>query len=110
MPQLLHFLRIESKTQMTPSAHAALLLRQEASLEEGQRVFRNALNEDIDWGTVDIFTCTKSCQPGEGCNAVEEAVRIQAPPTIARLAKAATTGQGVEASREGGEKVLPEPA
>ena len=89
MPQLLHFLRVENKTLMTASAETARLLQQEAPLDDGQQVFRNALNEDIDWGTIDIFTCTASCQPAvRGPNAVEEAVRIQPPPPISRTVAA----------------------
>ena len=96
MPQLLHFLRVENKTLMTASAETARLLQQEAPLDDGQQVFRNALNEDIDWGTIDIFTCTASCQPAVGGpNAVEEAVRIQPPPPISRTVAAAKVSSEV---------------
>jgi pre-rRNA-processing protein TSR4 len=83
MPQLLHFLRIENRTKIAPSAEAARLLQQDLPSEE--QVFQNALNEDIDWGTVDIYTCTESCQLGDESNAVEELVRIQAPPSAERV-------------------------
>ena len=86
MPQLLHFLRIEKQTKFAPSAEAARLLQRETEHED--QVFRNALNEDIDWGTIDVFTCTGSCQRSEG-TASAEVVRIQPPISIDRSHKVA---------------------
>lgn len=75
MPQLLHFLKIENKTVITPSAEAARLQNKEAL--DGD-LFVNKFDEDIDWGTIDVYTCTSSCHNDEDvCK--EEVVRIQPP-------------------------------
>jgi hypothetical protein len=85
MPQLLHFLKTERQTTLTPSAEAARLLQnQEAADAEGGMVFRNARDEDIDFGTLDVYTCTASCSL---LGVVEEVVRIQAPISLIKQKK-----------------------
>ena len=81
LPQLLYFLSVDKKTSVavlpdqvtdTPKDHAS-------ERESLIGAFKNKRGEDIDWGIIDVFTCTLSCS-GEYAY-VEEAVHIQPPYT-----------------------------
>jgi len=64
MPQLLHFLKVDLDTQViNPDAQDARF-----RVGTGQapdvpisEAIRNSRDYDIDWGTLDVFTCTASC-------------------------------------------------
>jgi hypothetical protein len=81
MPQLLHHLRVDKKTTMIPSQ---VLQQQQVPEAVGANnvMFLNSSNEDIDWGTVDVYTCSASCDASKesSCTYLEECVVIQAPP------------------------------
>lgn len=50
-------------------------------------VLQNKNEEDIDWGTIDIYTCTASCTPsGVETAYVEEVTYIQRPLSFMRAA------------------------
>lgn len=74
MPQLLHYLRVDKNTAV------------EKHNERDQISPVNRSSEDIDWGSIDIFTCTASCSTGldfSSCRDayVDELIMIQHPPT-----------------------------
>lgn len=80
MPQLLHYLHIDKKTTMMPAQ--VLEQQQQAAGDRKDVLFLNSANEDIDWGTIDVYTCTNSCQASSTTAGgyVEEYVYLQPPP------------------------------
>lgn len=95
MPQLLHYLKVEQKTKMFDvsklKAASALAAAEGSAPEQGpaelpaeiENVVENKAEEDIDWGTIDIYTCTQSCgidlkNPDDSAY-LEEIVLIQRP-------------------------------
>jgi pre-rRNA-processing protein TSR4 len=75
MPQLLHFLHVDESTKISsPDADTA---RQAVAMNEHQNladVMKNKGEEDIEWGTLDVYTCTGSCSSSSGYK--REHVRI----------------------------------
>ena len=74
MPQLLHYLCVDKNTAV------------EKREEDNCISSVNRLSEDIDWGSIDIFTCTASCSRGLALNScgdayIEELIMTQKPPT-----------------------------
>ena len=61
MPQLLHYLRVDAKAQMPDKPGGVCRLGA------------------MDWGTLAIYTCTKSCQGGEKKGYLEEMLWRQKP-------------------------------
>lgn len=50
-------------------------------------LLQNKNEEDIDWGTIDIYTCTASCTPsGVETAYVEEVTYVQRPLSFMRAA------------------------
>lgn len=79
MPQLLHFLHVDRRTKATSSAEVSRQLNE--PLEGEALAFDNSLHEDIDWGTIDVYTCMGSCDStcGEPSHYYPEVVRMQPP-------------------------------
>jgi pre-rRNA-processing protein TSR4 len=110
MPQLLHYLRVDKKTKLFDAGKlkAAAALSATEGAADGQKpaelpaeienVIENKAEEDIDWGTIDIYTCTGSCQVDANCpedvTYVEEIVLVQRPLEFIK-AKEATAGGGI---------------
>lgn len=107
MPQLLHFLRVDRRTKLAKSDsenHSGSLPAQEipsaqhtveaeksveASLEESC-LLQNKTEEDLDWGTIDVYTCTESCsakgsKPNDSA-CIEEVTYVQRPLSFVRTA------------------------
>jgi hypothetical protein len=83
MPQMLHYLHVDKQTTMIPSQ----ALQEQTSEPHGQplpstAVFLNSANEDIDWGTLDVYTCSASCDVSTdvGCTYIEEYIYRRPPP------------------------------
>ena len=100
MPQLLHYRRVDRRTKVTdasrvlacqgaagpnPTAPSPQEPPQQLQPElpaELESVVENKADEDIDWGTIDVFTCTASCSALEGDSSATyrvEAVVISKP-------------------------------
>lgn len=68
MPQLLYYINTEQETKVSnPSVDEA---RRQVAMQVPppanlSGIFRNDGDEDIDWGTIDIYTCTQSCSVNE---------------------------------------------
>jgi pre-rRNA-processing protein TSR4 len=65
MPQLLYFLNVDGSTQVTDNDLNDV--RRKVAMnapppEDLKTVFKNTNDEDIDWGTLDVYTCTASCE------------------------------------------------
>ena len=114
MPQMLHYLRVDKRTKISenigdistmddptlPASDDAESLPTEESIKGTQNahsgaghgpsvdcVLQNKNEEDIDWGTIDIYTCTASCTPsGVETAYVEEVTYIQRPLSFMRAA------------------------
>ena len=67
MPQLLHYLRVDRKTKVTEAGRVLASLGPEPSPPgddgaqqpmpvELESVVENKAEEDIDWGTIDVYT------------------------------------------------------
>ena len=108
MPQLLHYLKVDHKTKISSASRISHSMNMEqpsdnkTSSEDIQQpplpvelesIVENKADEDIDWGTIDIFTCTGSCSvPVESitCDSSiyrNEGVRIQSPVAFTRSKK-----------------------
>lgn len=87
MPQLLHFLKVDQRTNVAKfrgpdntldAQPSSTSITESSNLEQDtlntetttiqgdmtpdiEEVFKNTKDEDIDWGTLDIYTCTRSC-------------------------------------------------
>ena len=64
-------------------------------------MFRNARDEDIDFGTLDVYTCTSSCSL---IGVVEEVVRIQAPISLVKQKRSQQQRELPEVVLEGDEE------
>ncbi|KAJ1397364.1 hypothetical protein B484DRAFT_407020 [Ochromonadaceae sp. CCMP2298] len=60
MPQLLHYLQVDRLTQLA-SKDEARIGADAAELSTEKQVFVNKSAQDIDWGSLNIFTCSASC-------------------------------------------------
>ena len=111
MPQMLHFLRVDEKTKISenlgdvstmndptlPASNDADSLPVEEGIQSTSRgdgrgatadcLLQNKNEEDIDWGTIDVYTCTASCTPSGSENAyIEEVTYVQRPLSFMRAA------------------------
>lgn len=98
MPQLLHYLRVDRKTKVTDASKALACLGPEPPPEgaeqpmpaELESIVENKTDEDIDWGMIDVYTCTASCavstdaSGGDHCAYLDEGVSIQKPVDFKR--------------------------
>ena len=75
LPQLLHFLQVDRLTDVNVRNTDG----NRASIGQEGSCFTNQKQWDIDWGTIDVFTCTSSCSAANSCY-FEEVVIIQPPP------------------------------
>jgi len=66
MPQLLHYLRVNDHTKLS-------------EIQTNKRVENLSADESLDWGSLDIFTCTSSCTAGTSSYCTEYVWR-QPPP------------------------------
>ena len=69
LPQLLYYLQVDRDTTVNTVESNVATVR-----------FSNHKDWDLDWGTLDVFSCVNSCNAGNG-EYVEEVVIIQ-PPLI----------------------------
>jgi pre-rRNA-processing protein TSR4 len=111
MPQMLHFLRVDEKTKISensgdvstmndptlPASNDAESLPVEEGIQSvntadgrgatADCLVQNKNEEDIDWGTIDVYTCTASCTPSGSENAyIEEVTYVQRPLSFMRAA------------------------
>ena len=111
MPQMLHFLRVDEKTKISenlgdvstmndptlPASNDADSLPVEEGIQSANKgdgrgatadcLLQNKNEEDIDWGTIDVYTCTASCTPSGSKNAyIEEVTYVQRPLSLMRAA------------------------
>mmetsp|Transcript_24514 Transcript_24514/g.36060 ORF Transcript_24514/g.36060 Transcript_24514/m.36060 type:complete len:433 (+) Transcript_24514:51-1349(+) len=62
MPQLLHFLNIDHNTRLkSKSKEKEEQEGDKAAALASEEAFENTTREDIDWGSLDVFTCSMSC-------------------------------------------------
>jgi len=54
MPQLLHYLNVDKNTTLSTAGPSTVQ-------ESEPKAFVNKSDKDIDWGSIDIFTCSASC-------------------------------------------------
>ena len=106
MPQLLHYLKVDHKTKISSASRISHSMNMEQQSDnqsdsnqqpplpvELESIVENKADEDIDWGTIDIFTCMGSCSvPVENisCDSSvyrNEGVRIQSPVAFTRSKK-----------------------
>jgi hypothetical protein len=100
MPQLLYYLNVDRKTRVKPQTPSS------SSQQEVR--FTNDSDEDIDWGTLDVYTCTASC-PGSSASSqcdgsyIEECVVVVPVPRASlhtgRKPTAANTAAAVAAAK-----------
>jgi pre-rRNA-processing protein TSR4 len=111
MPQMLHFLRVDEKTKISENLEDVSIMNDPTlpasndadslPIEEGIQstntgdgrgatadcLLQNKNEEDIDWGTIDVYTCTASCTPSGSENAyIEEVTYVQRPLSFMRAA------------------------
>ena len=115
MPQLLHYLRVDKRTKIGNNCNDNYFpplstiseneetLNEELPVEEhsfatkdsnsldndnNNILLENKTEEDIDWGTIDIYTCTSSCSPKtvklEDNSYLEEHTYVQRPMSFFR--------------------------
>ena len=108
MPQLLHFLRVDEKTKIGSTYDSTY--KPMPSLDENaesvdkiqdpsaggndetqgseELLLENKKEEDLDWGTIDVYTCTASCSPTiknmEDSTYIEECTYMQRPISFVR--------------------------
>jgi pre-rRNA-processing protein TSR4 len=106
MPQLLHFLRVDRRTKLAKSSSENIsdsplaqespsLLKVEGEISDEAEVvesclLQNRTEEDLDWGTIDVYTCTESCsakgsEPNDSA-CIEEVTYVQRPLSFVRSA------------------------
>lgn len=94
MPQLLHYLRVDRRTTI---AQQKMEIEKEnlgkmtnEKKEEALQLLLNKLDEDIDWGTIDVYTCTASCSTNSKTSNdtdsayIEETTYVQKPLSFER--------------------------
>jgi len=100
MPQLIHYLQVDRQTSLAKAPGNA-----DEDIEDAaeKSVFTNTSDEDLDWGTIDIYTCTRSCTAANS-SYVQETVLVQAPVEIKPLLgkEQPPLDQGEGDSRESG--------
>jgi hypothetical protein len=99
MPQLLHYLRVDRRTIIaqqkidseaeTGTENGNTLGEMTNEKKEALQLLLNKTDEDIDWGTIDIYTCTASCSksntPSHTDSAyIEETTYVQKPLSFER--------------------------
>jgi pre-rRNA-processing protein TSR4 len=69
MPQLLSYLHVDGDTSVnnptTEQARMGVAMNAPQPADFSQ-VFFNKHGEDLDWGTIDVYTCSESCTPSAG--------------------------------------------
>lgn len=85
MPQLLHYLNVDKNTTLSTTGPADASVQQQGGEEKSSKAFVNKSDkvnvrtkpcptihhpvplaaQDIDWGSLDIFTCSASCSRSE---------------------------------------------
>ena len=86
MPQLLHYLKVDKNTAVhSPDADEAryMVSTGTAPVVPLKDMVHNASDEDVDWGTIDIYTCTASCNVGEEAFGIEY-TRVAAAENLAQ--------------------------
>ena len=61
MPQLLYYLNVDKDTKITQQAQLASKIGNINDAPTPPQVFENNKLMDIDWGAIDVYTCTNSC-------------------------------------------------
>eukprot|EP01033_Poteriospumella_lacustris_P018085 gene18085-12974_t len=62
MPQILHFLGVDRNTQV--NTHEETAEDAEGKAPKTSRTIENRKHDDLDWGTIDVYTCIASCTGG----------------------------------------------
>ncbi len=63
MPQLLYYLKVDSATNIVAPSNVETRAKVAQNLSVPlEKAMSNATDEDIEWGTLDVYTCSKSCE------------------------------------------------
>lgn len=79
MPQLLSYLQVDGDTLVNnPTVEQARMgvAMNAPKPEDFSKVFVNQKGEDLDWGTIDVYTCTQSCKMNAGGGYAAEYARV----------------------------------
>ena len=80
LPQLLHYLQVDRETTITTTiTDTTTDTITTTPLPITTSNFSNKKDFDIDWGTLDIYSCINSCCAGNS-NYCEEIIIVQPPP------------------------------
>lgn len=81
LPQLLHYLQVDRSTNLltAPIDDGINSSGIETDNTLADTVFSNSSGKDIDWGSIDVFTCTASCS-GDGCSSYLTEFSLRQPP------------------------------
>lgn len=81
MPQLLHYLGVEKNTKIKQLNGQATGAEQDVPVK---LELENKKQDDLDWGTIDIFTCIGNCSPAEysASSYLAEHVELQQLPDL----------------------------
>ena len=81
LPQLLHYLQVDHSTNLLAAPIGDTANTSDVRMERatGDTVFSNSSGKDIDWGSIDVYTCTASCS-GVGCGSYVEEFSWRQPP------------------------------
>ena len=94
MPQLLHYLGVDKRAKGEETE--AGMMPEGLTIEQ-QQLYRMATQKSLDWGSIDVYTCTASCEKIAskvkevgGGRYLEEFVFVQ-PPLLLMSTTAAPT-------------------
>jgi hypothetical protein len=80
MPQLLHYLNIDKKAQISSVAESADEKLNVLETTQQRKLYLEATRKTLDWGSIDVYTCTGSCAQQPLTTAYyEEFIFIQPP-------------------------------
>lgn len=88
MPQLLHYLELDKKARLKDAPEEAAETLQQLSSLEQKKLYLEAIQKAIDWGSLDVYTCTGSCANEEAY--VPEYVFVQPPLAFMSTTRAAS--------------------
>jgi len=80
MPQLLHYIGVEKNTKIKQLQSNTL----DNTAEQPKLELENKKQDDLDWGTIDIFTCIGNCSAAENASSayLMEHIELQKLPDL----------------------------